>query len=96
VYLGTVRFEGFEGRRVVAAFDGGAMTSDGGGLLLRHTDRALGLIERVAACFQDNREQDQVVHTLAALIGQRIVGIALGEARPRAGKAGPVGGRERP
>ena len=71
-------FEGFGRRRVVAAFDGGAMTSDGGGLLLRHTDRALGLIGRVAACFQDNREQDQVVHTLPALVGQRIVGIALG------------------
>jgi hypothetical protein len=71
-------FEGFERRRVVAAFDGGAVTSDGGGLLLRHADRAIGLIERVAACFQDNREQDQVVHTLPALVGQRIVGIALG------------------
>jgi Transposase DDE domain group 1 len=71
-------FEGFGRRRVVAAFDGGAMTSDGGGLLLRHTDRALGLIERAAACFQDNREQDQVMHTLPTLVGQRIVGIALG------------------
>jgi hypothetical protein len=51
-------FEGFDGRRVVAAFDGCAVTSDADGLLLRHTDRAVGLIERVAACFQDNREQD--------------------------------------
>jgi hypothetical protein len=73
-------FEGFGHRRVVAAFDGGAVTSDAGGLLLRHTDRALGLIGRVAACFQDNREQDQVVHNLPALVGQRIVGIALGYA----------------
>jgi Transposase DDE domain group 1 len=71
-------FEGFERRRVAAAFDGGALTSDGGGLLLRHADRAIGLIERVAACFRDGREQDQVVHTLPALVGQRIVGIALG------------------
>ena len=71
-------FEGFGRRRVVAAFDGGAMTSDAGALLLRHTDRALGLIERVAACFQDDREQDQVVHGLRTLVGQRIVGIALG------------------
>jgi hypothetical protein len=72
-------FEGFGRRRVVAAFDAGAMSSDGGGgLLLRHTDRAIGVIERVAACFQDGREQDQVVHTLPALVGQRIVGIALG------------------
>jgi hypothetical protein len=71
-------FEGFGRRRVVAAFDGGAVTSDGGALLLRHTDRAIGLIERVATCFVDEREQDQVVHTLPALVGQRIVGIALG------------------
>ena len=71
-------FEGLGRRRVVAAFDGGALTSDAGALLLRHTDRTIGLIERVAACFQDNREQDQVVHPLPALVGQRIVGIALG------------------
>ena len=75
---GQFEFEGFDGRRVVAAFDGGAVTSDGGGLLLREADRAIGLIERVAACFVDEREQDQVVHTLPALVGQRIVGIALG------------------
>jgi hypothetical protein len=73
-----VEFEGLGRRRVVAAFDGGAVTSDAGALLLRHTDRAIGLIERVAGCFQDGREQDQVVHTLPALVGQRIVGIALG------------------
>jgi hypothetical protein len=71
-------FESFGHRRVAAAFEGGAVTSDAGGLLLRHTDRAIGLIERVAACFVDEREQDQVVHTLPALVGQRIVGIALG------------------
>jgi len=63
---------------VVAAFDGGALTSDAGALLLRHTDRTIGLIERVASCFEDRREQDQVVHPLPALVGQRIVGIALG------------------
>jgi hypothetical protein len=90
-------FEGFGRRRVVAAFDAGAMSSDGGGgLLLRHTDRAIGVIERVAACFQDGREQDQVVHTLPALVGQRIVGIALGGACPRAGFARPGGGHHRP
>jgi hypothetical protein len=71
-------FEGLGRRRVVAAFDGGAVSSDGGALLLRHADRAIGLIDRVAACFVDGREQDQVVHSLPALVGQRIVGIALG------------------
>ena len=40
--------------------------------------RAIGLIERVAACFTDHREAEQVVHALPTLIGQRIVAIALG------------------
>ena len=42
---------GFGGRRVEAAFDGGALTSDAGALLLQEADRAIGLIDRVAACF---------------------------------------------
>jgi hypothetical protein len=71
-------FEGFDGRRVVAAFDGGAMTSDAGTLLLRHVNKAIGLFERVASCFLDHRNQDLVVHSLPAMAGQRIAGIALG------------------
>ena len=71
-------FEGFDGRRVVAAFDGGAMSTDGGALLLRHTDRAIGLFSRVAACFDDQRRPELVVHGLSVMVGQRIAGIALG------------------
>ena len=48
-------FEGFDGRRVVAAFDGGEITSDAGALILRQTDEAIGLFDRVAACFIDRR-----------------------------------------
>jgi hypothetical protein len=73
-----LEFEGFAGRRVVAAFDGGAITSDAGALLLREADRAIGLIDRVAICFKDWRQPDAVVHGLRTLIGQRIVGIACG------------------
>jgi hypothetical protein len=75
---GQFEFEGFDGRRVVAAFDGGAVTSDAGTVLLREADRAIGLIERVAACFIDHRDVEQVIHALPTLIGQRIVAIALG------------------
>src|SRR5512134_1761993 len=75
---GQLEFEGFDGRRVVAAFDGGAVTSDAGTVLLREADRAIGLIARVAACFTDHREAEQVVHALPTLIGQRIVALALG------------------
>ena len=71
-------FESFDGRRIVAAFDGGAITSNAGALLLRHTDKAIDLFDRVAACFSDRRDQGQVVHGLPALVGQRIAGIALG------------------
>lgn len=71
-------FSRVEGRAVVAAFDGGAVTSEAGALLLGATDRAIGLVERFAACFEDGREQDQVVHEVAAMVGQRVFGIALG------------------
>src|SRR5512132_4034826 len=47
-------------------------------LLLREADRAIGLIRRVAACFTDHRDADQVIHAPPTLIGQRIVAIALG------------------
>jgi hypothetical protein len=46
-----------EGRQVVAAFDGGEVTSDAGALLLGATDRAIGLVTRFAACFDDGRVQ---------------------------------------
>ena len=71
-------FEGFDGRRVVAAFDGGSITTDAGALLLRHTDEAIDLFGRVASCFEDHRAEELVVHTLPAMVGQRIAGIALG------------------
>ena len=75
---GQLEFEGFDSRRVVAAFDGGAVTSDAGALLLREADRAVRLIDRVAGCFSDGRDQTGVVHAVHTLVGQRIIGIALG------------------
>jgi len=67
-----------EGRRVVAAFDGGAVTSDAGALLLGAADRAIRLVERFAGCCLDARSQDRVEHEVATLVGQRVFGIALG------------------
>jgi hypothetical protein len=67
-----------EGRRVRAEFDGGAITSDAGGLLLRATDRAVGLIERFAGCFHDQRVAELIEHRVATLVGQRVFAIALG------------------
>jgi hypothetical protein len=71
-------YEVVEGRRVVAAFDGGEVTSDAGGLLLGATDRAIGLVRRFAACFADGRAQAQVEHSVATMVAQRVFGIALG------------------
>src|ERR1019366_4694913 len=71
-------FEAVAGREVVAAFDGGAITSNAGALLLGATDRALGMVERLASCFVDRRSRAHVEHSVATLVGQRIFAIALG------------------
>jgi hypothetical protein len=71
-------FEVVEGRQVVAAFDGGEVTSDAGALLLGATDRAIGLVQRFAACFDDGRVRGQVEHTIETMVAQRVFGIALG------------------
>jgi hypothetical protein len=71
-------YEVVEGRQVVAAFDGGEVTSDAGALLLGATDRAIGLVTRFAACFDDGRDQAQIEHTVEAIVAQRVFGIALG------------------
>src|SRR5437773_8061881 len=71
-------FAPVEGREVVAAFDGGAITSDAGALLLGATDRAIGMMERFAACFHDERRAELIEHEVVTLLGQRVFGIALG------------------
>ncbi len=71
-------FAPVEGRRVVAAFDGGAVTSDAGALLVGATDRAIGLVGRFARCFRDGRCQELIEHTVETLVGQRVFGLALG------------------
>ncbi len=71
-------FAPVQGREVVAAFDGGTISSDAGALLLGATDRAIRLVERFAACFSDHRSAEDVEHTLPALVGQRVYGLCLG------------------
>jgi hypothetical protein len=71
-------YEVVEGRQVVAAFDGGEVTSDAGALLLGATDRAIGLIGRFAGCFEDGRDQALVEHSVETMTAQRVFGIALG------------------
>jgi hypothetical protein len=71
-------FAPVEGRRVVAAFDGGTITSDGGALLLGGADRAIRLTERFATCFTDARMAELVEHSVGTMVTQRVLGIALG------------------
>jgi len=74
----SLDFASLGNRKVTAAFDGGAMTSNAGALLLRETDRITGLTRQAAACFTDGRRQDRIEHSVETLIAQRIHGIALG------------------
>ncbi|MCW5738468.1 MAG: IS1380 family transposase [Enhydrobacter sp.] len=71
-------FAAVERRRVEACFDGGSITSDAGGLLLGSTDRAIGLLDRFAGCFEDHRDGDLIEHQVRTLVGQRVFGLALG------------------
>src|SRR5262245_31969156 len=70
--------EPVEGREVVAALDGGAISSDAGALLLGAADRAIGMMERFAGCFHDVRRAELIEHEVVTLVGQRVFGIALG------------------
>jgi len=74
----TFAFHGLGRRDIVARFDGGPITSDGGGLLLREAERLTGVIRQFAACFTDHRNPDLIEHTVVELIGQRVYGLALG------------------
>jgi len=67
------------GRRdVVARFDGGRISSDAGGLLLRETERLTGIIRQFATCFTDHRDPDLIEHTVEELVAQRVYALALG------------------
>jgi Transposase DDE domain group 1 len=71
-------FEACGSREIVARFDGGTISSDGGALLLRQTDKRLNLLPRLAECFLDGRNPDLVEHSVLEMLSQRIYGLALG------------------
>jgi hypothetical protein len=71
-------FEACGKREIVARFDGGTISSDGGALLLRQTDQRLNLLPRLAECFLDGRNPDLVKHSIQEMLAQRIYGLALG------------------
>jgi hypothetical protein len=65
-------------REVIGRFDGGMISSDGGGMLLREVERCFGILKRFAGCFRDYRDPQRTEHSLQTLISQRVYGIALG------------------
>ena len=73
-----LEFHALDRRRVVGKFDGGAITSDAGGLLLREVEQRIGIIQQFSECFEDLRNPNLIEHTLAELIRQRVYGLALG------------------
>jgi Transposase DDE domain group 1 len=74
----SLAFHPLNQRQVVGRFDGGTITSDAGGLLLREVEKRTGIMERFAGCFQDHRAAGQVEHTVRELVAQRVYGLALG------------------
>lgn len=73
-----LEFHSLGQRKVVGQFDGGTITSDAGGLLLRETEKRTGIIAGFARCFEDLRNPELIEHTVAELVAQRVYGLALG------------------
>lgn len=71
-------FEGVGRREIVARFNGGTISSDGGAFLLRQVDKRLNLLPRFAKCFLDGRNQSLVEHAISEMVAQRVYGLALG------------------
>ncbi len=65
-------------RQVTGNFDGGSISSDGGGLLLREANKRFGIIDQVSECFTDHRCSERIEHSVKELLAQRIYGLALG------------------
>jgi hypothetical protein len=74
----SYEFHALGNREVVGHFDGGDITTDAGGLLLREVEQRTGIIRRFAACFRDNRDARFTEFTVEELVAQRVYGLDLG------------------
>lgn len=74
----ALAFQAAGRRAVLARFDGGALTSDGGAVLLHEVERVTGILREFAACCRDGRDPARIRHPVAALVRQRVYGLALG------------------
>lgn len=71
-------FQGLHGRDVVVRFDGGEITSDAGGVLLREVEQRTRILGRLSECFTDGRDPDWIEHSVEAQVKQRVYGLCLG------------------
>lgn len=74
----TFVFQTKNSREISARFDGGPISSDGGGVLLGQVEEHAKIISRFAACFTDHRDADLIEHTVEDLVAQRVYGLCLG------------------
>ena len=74
----SLEFQPLGSRKIIARFDGGAISSDGGGLLLGQCERKVGILRQFARCFMDHRDPQRIEHTVEELVAQRVYGLALG------------------
>jgi hypothetical protein len=73
-----MEFQQLRRRAVIGRFDGGKISSDAGGVLLREVERRTQILRRLAGCFRDYRDEERIEHSVESLICQRVYGIALG------------------
>ena len=69
----TFQFPTLKRRKILAVFDGGSITSDGGILLLRQVEQKIKLLKRVADVIPDNRKQEKVTHDILTMLKQRVL-----------------------
>lgn len=72
------QFQALGRKEILTNFDGGTITSEGGGMLLREVEKRTNILGRFAQCFTDHRNQDLIEHSVMDLVSQRVLAIALG------------------
>ncbi len=73
-----LNFGSIKGRKVIADFTGGRISSDAGIVLMAELDRKLRITSRFAECFRDYRDLSYVNYSVHQLLAQRVYGIVLG------------------
>ena len=74
----TIQYHALGTREVRGQFDGGDISTDAGGLLLRETEKRTGILKQFAECFRDYRDPRFVEHGIEQLVSQRVYGLCLG------------------